>query len=71
MPGDERHAHIAGYDGMWHDVLGTDEYYPLCRMWPNRSDGFVWNGTDCKPDCGVPWPSGDLTPSTRLAFISQ
>ena len=22
---------------MWHDVLGTDEYYPLCRMWPNRS----------------------------------
>ena len=49
VPGDERHAHIAGYDGMWHDVLGTDEYYPLCRMWPNRSDGFVWNGTDCKP----------------------
>ena len=49
VPGDERHAHIAGYDGMWHDVLGTDEYYPLCRIWPNRSDGFVWNGTDCKP----------------------
>ena len=49
VPGDERHAHIAGYDGMWHDVLGTDERYPLCRMWPNRSDGFVWNGTDCKP----------------------
>ena len=71
VPGDERHAHIAGYDGMWHDVLGTDEYYPLCRMWPNRSDGFVWNGTDCKPDCGVPWPSGRLTPSTRLASIRR
>ena len=28
VPGDERHAHIAGYDGMWHDALGTDEYYP-------------------------------------------
>ena len=28
VPGDERHAHIAGYDGMWHDVLGTDEYIP-------------------------------------------
>lgn len=46
---DERHATIAGHDGHWYDVLGTTLNFPLCRMWPNATDGFVWNGTDCKP----------------------
>ena len=30
-----------------------------------------YDGLFNEVDCGVPWPSGGLTPSTRLASISQ